>query len=527
MEWYAQDSWKVSRRLNIDLGIRFYSAPPAHDDRFNITTFDPASYDAKTAAVLIRPGLDAAGKRVGVDPRTGQIFPLPYIGLFVPGSGTYAPGMVVGGKGFTGGLYETPPVSVAPRVGFSYDPFGTGKTAIRGGWGMFYDRPQGNVYSGTNGQPPVAYTPTLHFGNLDTFLQSQGAVGPGTVNAPQVGRQSLPTVMNFSLGVQREVGFHTMVDVAYVGSLGRHLLYVRDMNPIPMYARFDPANTDPTTRSPLQDNFLRPYLGMSTINVRGFGATSNYHSLQVAVNRRMSRGMQYGVAYTFSKTLGVANADFDGTSQYFPTRRRNYGPLSYDIRHVLVINYAWDLPNPAKSLGQSGAEHGAGKLAGGRHHLVPLRHAVPSGLQHQRRRGDHGLERRRAHERHREPAPAEERAHLLPQLQDGSVRPPGGARFRQRRRGHPAQPRHQQLGHQRLQAHPLRGGRGPLLPVARRVLQCLEPHPVLGHGHHRALQPRGPADQRQLRRIQRRPRRAQGSTVAAADVLIWGDRKKV
>ena len=350
VEWYAQDSWKVSRRLNIDLGIRFYSAPPAHDDRFNITTFNPASYDAKTAAVLIRPGLDAAGKRVGVDPRTGQIYPLPYIGLFVPGSGTYAPGMVVGGKGFTGGLYETPPVSLAPRVGFSYDPFGTGKTAIRGGWGMFYDRPQGNVYSGTNGQPPVAYTPTLHFGNLDTFLQSQGAVGPGTVNAPQVGRQSLPTVMNFSLGVQREVGFHTMVDVAYVGSLGRHLLYARDMNPIPMYARFDPANIDPTTRSPLQDNFLRPYLGMSTINVRGFGATSNYHSLQMSVNRRMSRGIQYGVAYTFSKTLGVANADFDGTSQYFPIRRRNYGPLSYDVPHVLVINYAWDLPNPARSL---------------------------------------------------------------------------------------------------------------------------------------------------------------------------------
>lgn len=366
VEWYAQDSWKVSRRLNVDIGIRFYNSPATHDDRFNITTFDPASYDAKSAAVLIRPGLDARGKRVGIDPRTGQVYPVPYIGLFVPGSGNYAPGMVVGGKGFPGGLYETPAICLGPRIGFSYDPLGTGKTAIRGGFGLFYDRPQGNVYSGTNGQPPVAYTPALYFGNLDTFLQSQGAIGPSGVNAPQPGRQSLPTVMNFSIGVQRELGFHSMVDVAYVGSLGRHLLFARDTNPIPMYARFDPANIDPTTRKPLQDNFLRPYLGRSNINVRGFGATSNYHSLQVGVNRRMARGIQYGVAYTYSKTLGVVAADFDTVSPYFDIRHRNYGPISFDIPHVLVVNYTWDLPNPVSSLKNRGLNYvfGGWQLAG-------------------------------------------------------------------------------------------------------------------------------------------------------------------
>jgi hypothetical protein len=348
VEWYAQDSWKVSKRLTVDAGLRIYSAPAAHDDRFAITTFDPSQYDARTAAVLIRPGRDSAGRRAGVDPRTGQVYPLPYIGLFVPGSGNYAPGMVVGGKGFPGGLYEAPLVAFGPRIGFAYDPFGDGKTAIRAGFGIFYDRPQGNVYSGTNGQPPVAYTPTLYFSSLDTFLQAQGAVGPSGVNAPQVGKQPLPRVMNVSFGVQRDVGFSTVVDVAYVGTVGRHLLYARNINAIPMYARFDPANLDTTTASsPLQDNFLRPYMGLGNINVRSFGGTSSYNSLQISANRRLSHGLQFGAAYTFSKALGIGAGDFDGMSVYFPIRQRNYGRLSYDSPHVLVINYTWNMPKLA------------------------------------------------------------------------------------------------------------------------------------------------------------------------------------
>jgi hypothetical protein len=254
--------------------------------------------------------------------------------------------MMVGGKdGFPGSLYETPAVSFGPRFGFAYDPFGNGKTAIRGGIGIFFDRPQGNVYSGTNGQPPVAYTPTLYYGTLDSFLQSEGAVGPSGVNAPQVGEEQLARVTNFSFGVQRDIGYSTVIDVSYVGSIGRHLLYQNNINPIPMYARFDPANTDPTTGKPYPDNFLRPYLGLGNINVRSFGGTSSFNSMQLTLNRRMTRGLQFGVAYTYSKSLGLADNDFDTQNVYFPLRERDYGLLGWDRTHVFVLNYSYQIPS--------------------------------------------------------------------------------------------------------------------------------------------------------------------------------------
>jgi len=99
-EFYLQDSWKAARRLTLELGVRFYSAPAAHDIRQFLTTFVPTAYDPRRAAVMYRPGLDpATGRRAAIDPRTGGVAPVPYIGLFVPGSGDYAPGMVIGGKG--------------------------------------------------------------------------------------------------------------------------------------------------------------------------------------------------------------------------------------------------------------------------------------------------------------------------------------------------------------------------------------------------------------------------------------------
>jgi len=351
VEWYLQDNWRVSKRLTLDFGLRFYHLPPMEDRNRNIATFDPAFYSPSKAPLLYVPARDSTGRRVAKDPLTGALLPAPLIGQYVPNSGDYANGSRIGGKdGYPVGLYTSPWLGWGPRFGFAYDVFGTGRTAIRGGFGMFKDRPMGNPTFDANGNPPVAYTPTLFYGNLDTYAQGGGAIGPSNLLA-LFGSNKLASTMNYSLGLQHRF-WNTTLDVSYVGGLSRHLINRRNINPIPMFARFDPANQDPTQPgSPLPDNFLRPYKGYGDIQPSEFASNSNYNSLQTSANRRFARRLLFGVSYTWSKALGVAGADAEALSPYFPARQRNYGPLSFDRSHVLVANYMYDLPKIGERLG--------------------------------------------------------------------------------------------------------------------------------------------------------------------------------
>ena len=343
-EWYVQDNWRVSKRLTLDLGIRFYHVPAAYDVAHQAASFDPSLWSPQKAPALYAPTI-VNGNRVAKDPTTGAVAVAPLIGQYVPGTGDVANGLFIDGvNGAPTGLYTRPALNYGPRIGFAFDVFGDGKTALRGGWGSTFDITE---TISTTSNPPISYSPILYYGNLSTYAQGGGVIGPSNIGNTIFGRQKLPNIMNFSLGIQHRV-LGSVIDVSYVGSLSRNLPYLYNLNPIPKGARFNPANGDPTQPGKaLPDNFLRPYSGFGDINYYNFGASSNYNSLQVSVNRRLARGLQFGVNYTFSRTLGVADSDSSSVSPYFPARSRNYGPSSFNRTNVLVINYLYELPKLA------------------------------------------------------------------------------------------------------------------------------------------------------------------------------------
>jgi hypothetical protein len=348
-EWFAQDTWRTSRKLTVDYGLRFayythWRQKGGQAAAFSVERFDPAK-----APRLYRPAL-VGSTRVGVDPVTGQTVPAVLIGAFVPGSGEAANGMALDtGTGYPDGFREQPPVLIEPRVGFAYDLRGNGKTAIRGSFGIFCNtRNTGNTNWTASRNPPLQFNPTIFYGNLATLLQSSSNLFPNNVQgfAQEV---KTPRLYSYTIGVQRDIGWNTVVDVAYVGTKGRHLLNVQNINTVPYGARFLPENQDPTrANTALADNFFRPYPGYGDITYFSNIGLSDYDALQLQANRRFAHDFQFGVAYTLSKVRDYASTDTTALPLYQNFDAWSYARASFDQTHVAVINYTWDLPDASR-----------------------------------------------------------------------------------------------------------------------------------------------------------------------------------
>ncbi len=339
-EWFVQDSWKAARRLTIDYGMRFswYNQMyPHYDGQQSVLALD--RYNPADAPALYRPAVGPGKVRMAQNPVTGELLSAAYIGDFVPGTGNPAPGgSVSGDKTYPRGWVDQQPVLYGPRLGFAWDPFGKGKTAIRGGAAILYNI-RVSKWSATSNNPPAIFTPITYYGSMDTFLQTSGVLAPSNTQTYFRGAKT-PVVYNVSLGIQQDLGHSLLLDVSYLGVQGRHLSQTVALNTVPYGARFQPQNQDPTSPGkPLADNFFRPLPGYNNVTLNDNAWNSNYNALLVSLNRRFTSGLQLGAAYTYSKFL-----DYTGIPVYMPLRQWSYGLDGTDQTHNLVVNFTYEVP---------------------------------------------------------------------------------------------------------------------------------------------------------------------------------------
>ena len=366
-EFYVQDTWKITHRLTLDYGMRFAWIPPQFDARNQVALFNPAAYNPANA-VTIDPSSGNIINADGGNPLNGE---------------QYAKNRQIpaGGWGSRGIMPE-------PRLGFAYDMLGTHKTILRGGVGMMHDRVQGNlIFNTVFNNPAIVQTPSVAAGNIvnlpgeSTSSAESPAQGDGNILGAAANGK-VPTVYSFSLGVQQEIARGTTLDIAYVGTMSRHLVSSRNINAVPYGTAFQRASQDPNCSlwggggvPAVQPNlqpqytaagfdfngwcaygwaaytnaYLVPYKGYGQIPYLRWDGTSDYNSLQVSLQRRFGKGLTFGAVYTWSKSMITASEDQD--EQNPVNSLLDYRAADWDRPHVFAANYIYELPGIAKHFG--------------------------------------------------------------------------------------------------------------------------------------------------------------------------------
>jgi hypothetical protein len=393
-EFYVQDNWKLNNRLTFDYGMRFTRQQPQYDQFQQMSNFFPDQWSAGAAPVLYRAGCSngatvcSGNTRNAMDPRTGQIILPPagatntqvLIGTPIPGSGNSLNGIRQAGDGIAKTGYTWPTLVFAPRFGAAYDLTGTQSLVLRGGVGLFFDRPDGNTVFSIPGNPPIASSADLRNGSL---TQLGVGLSPGAV--PQLVTfqydAKVPASWQWQVGVQMALPWSSSLDVSYVGNHGYNRLGnlqgggVVNLNAVDIGAAYLPQNQDPTLgtsntvpgATAYTSNLLRTFQGLANINQNTTDFHDTYHSIQTSYQRRFQGGFSTGFNYTLGLSL-KGNTGLQKRLVHSPDGtislrddQAEYEKLNEMLnlqRHVLKANAVWDMPDV--SLAGGGAKKAIG-----------------------------------------------------------------------------------------------------------------------------------------------------------------------
>jgi hypothetical protein len=345
MDGYVQDSWKIKKNFTLEYGVRVSKWTNNKETNSLGAVFIPSRYNRSASTFL--------------DAQKTQLNGVAYAGL-----GEVPQGLIANRSVF-----------VMPRLNFAWDVSGSGNTVVRGGAGLFYNRPMGNAEYDVIRIPPNGYDTTIDayagsgLGPVGLTYNTVHLVDPksriGRINVDSINPYSVdyPRTVTASFSVAKRIPFQQVLEASYVGTFGRHLLNRRQFNVIPEgklnHGTIGNSNLSiPVNSVALNSDAViaqRPYPALGNINWWEYTGTSNYHSLQVTLSRQTGKRLQYFLAYTFGKGLGtsVANGEYDAIDAFDP-RHRSYGVLAYDRTHILNFSYNYSVPDLTKHGGVLG-----------------------------------------------------------------------------------------------------------------------------------------------------------------------------
>ncbi len=356
--FYVNDNFHATPELTLNIGFRFDGMPHAFE-RFNqFANFYPTGFDSTAAANALNK--DGSGT---LNPAALTSF---------NGASFYLNGIREANvNGFPRGVVKNSYNSWQPRIGFAYNLGGDGKTVIRGGFGLFFERVQGNDVYNAALDPPFAYQPSannVYFSNpnVSTATGTVPAVlpsFPSTLTSLSYNYPN-PGTSEFSLGVQREISPSIIAQVQYVGTTGWHQSDDRHINTLPL-SNLDstcpgnpsspycdrqgvagqlPDATKPgTTLQALNANLYRQYLGFADINQEETTTNASYNALQAGLRIENKHGFTVLFAYTYSHEIDQVSSDLNAVSNPFNTAY-DRGSGTFDQRHIFNASYIYALP---------------------------------------------------------------------------------------------------------------------------------------------------------------------------------------